>query len=608
MQFYSTCLFLLCAFAAFAQSPNALNYQAVLRDASGVVSQNKAVQVKFTIRSGAANGSSVYSENHNATTNAYGLINLQIGTGTVTSGNFSAINWASGAYFLEVSLDGVAAGAQQLASVPFSLYAQNAASSAVLKDADGDTRVSVEQAPNENQIRFQVAGTEFARMDGKTLHLNAPNDNLFVGKDAGISNTNGSGNTFLGTNAGKSNVGGVNNTFLGLEAGLNNTTGIENTFLGRHAGRANAGGVGNTFVGKGAGLSNTSARWNTFIGKEAGSDNTTGENNVFLGERTGTSNKTGNNNTYLGSQAGYFSTGSGNIFLGYQAGANETGDNKLYIHNSNTATPLIYGDFSKNELNISGKLGVGINPPLEKLHIKGGNLRVDDGEFQSWGEIHLRPDVDNSGDSYVNLYGRAGVNYAYANVSMSVFNKGKYPFIFSAVNSNQSPILSVGEDASVNVYGSFSVANGSKNFILDHPLDPANKSLAHNAVEGPDYITFYHGTVALDADGSAWAQLPDYFEALNKDFHYQLTCVGGYAPVFVEKEIAGNRFKIAGGHAGMKVCWQVTATRNDPWAQGHPYQAEISKENENAGKYWYPEGYGQSREARMYSLQKREPK
>ena len=590
MQFYSTCLLLLCAFAAFAQSPNALNYQAVLRDASGVVSQNKAVQVKFTIRSGAANGASVYSENHNATTNAYGLINLQIGTGTVTSGNFSAINWASGAYFLEVSLDGVAAGAQQLASVPFSLYAQNAASSAVLKDTDGDTRVSVEQAPNDNQIRFNVAGFEFARMDGKTLHLNAPNNNLFVGQYAGQAVSNGGYNVFVGRDAGQKNTIGSYNTFLGRGAGYYNATGSDNVYLGESAGIINSAGHSNTYVGSLAGASTENK----------------GSNNVCLGFRAGFSAK-GDGNTVIGYESGT-KGGNGNIFLGYQAGANETGDNKLYIDNSNTATPLIYGDFNTNKLAINGNLGLGIADPLEKLHVRDGNLRVDNGEFQSWGEIHLRPDVDNTGDSYVNLYGRAGVNYAYADVSMTVFNKDKYPFIFSAVTSDQKPILSVGEDASVNVYGSFSVANGSKNFVLDHPLDPANKSLAHNAIEGPDYITFYHGTVALDADGSAWAQLPDYFEALNKDFHYQLTCVGGYAPVFVQQEIDGNRFKIAGGHAGLKVSWQVTATRNDPWAKDHPYQAEIPKKNENAGKYWYPEGNGQSRETRMHSLQKREPK
>ena len=68
----------------------------------------------------------------------------------------------------------------------------------------------------------------------------------------------------------------------------------------------------------------------------------------------------------------------------------------------------------------------------------------------------------------------------------------------------------------------------------------------------------YDGVAVLDADGEAVIQLPDWFQALNRDFRYQLTCIGGFAPVYISQEVSNNQFSIAGGKAGMRVSWQVT--------------------------------------------------
>jgi len=128
---------------------------------------------------------------------------------------------------------------------------------------------------------------------------------------------------------------------------------------------------------------------------------------------------------------------------------------------------------------------------------------------------------------------------------------------------------------------------------IDHPLDPANKYLNHSLVESQDMKTIYDGVVALDGKGEAWVELPSYFEALNKNFRYQLTCIGGYAPVYVAEEIEANRFKIAGGKPGLQVSWQVTGIRHDPYAEQHPVQAEAEKSPEERGKYLQPEEWGQ---------------
>ena len=181
------------------------------------------------------------------------------------------------------------------------------------------------------------------------------NLNSFIGASAGYSNTTGIQNTFLGYRAGYYNTTGYSNSFLGLTAGASNTTGYRNTFVGEDAGQNNTTGSENTFLGNGAGYDNTTGVYNTFIGQNAGYSNTTGYSNTFIGLNSGYGNTTGHNNTFIGFMAGSSNTdGAGNVFLGYNAGFNETGSNKLYIDNSDTSYPLIYGDFDENIVQIWG--------------------------------------------------------------------------------------------------------------------------------------------------------------------------------------------------------------------------------------------------------------
>src|ERR687897_3774034 len=85
------------------------------------------------------------------------------------------------------------------------------------------------------------------------------------------------------------------------------------------------------------------------------------------------------------------------------------------------------------------------------------------------------------------------------------------------------------------------IYKGGGGFKIDHPQDPANKYLSHSFVESPDMKNIYDGVVRCDGDGRAVVRMPDYFEALNRDFCYQLTCLGGHAAVHVAEEIADNR-------------------------------------------------------------------
>lgn len=127
----------------------------------------------------------------------------------------------------------------------------------------------------------------------------------------------------------------------------------------------------------------------------------------------------------------------------------------------------------------------------------------------------------------------------------------------------------------LHVTGTVSKAAGS--FKIDHPLDPENKYLSHSFVESPDMMNIYNGIVVLDKAGTATVKLPDYFEALNQDFRYQLTCIGRSAGVYVANEIKSNSFRIAGGKPGMKVSWQVTGVRHDAYANKHRIVVEEEK-------------------------------
>jgi hypothetical protein len=153
--------------------------------------------------------------------------------------------------------------------------------------------------------------------------------------------------------------------------------------------------------------------------------------------------------------------------------------------------------------------------------------------------------------------------------------------------------------------GDLVVMNGNKyGCFIDHPLDPENRYLLHTPVESSERKNVYDGIAWLNEDGASWAELPDWFEALNGDFRYQLTPVGGSAPgLHVAEEVSENRFKIAGGDEGMKVCWQVTGSRKDRWAAANPLEVEREKREAERGRYLDPSLYDAPEEQKVPMLQ-----
>ena len=143
----------------------------------------------------------------------------------------------------------------------------------------------------------------------------------------------------------------------------------------------------------------------------------------------------------------------------------------------------------------------------------------------------------------------------------------------------------------LNVGGTLTKGGGS--FKIDDPLDPANKYLYHSFVESPDMMNIYNGSVKLNARGEIWVTMPDYFEALNRDFQYVLTAIGRPQPyLYIAKKMSGNRFKIAGGKPNAEVSWQVTGIRHDAWANAYRIPVEEEKSAKERGTYLHPELFG----------------
>lgn len=143
--------------SVWAQAPQKMTYQSVVHDVNNSLVTNRNVSVRTWILQGSAEGSAVYIETQSATTNANGLMTLALGEGTVVAGSLSAINWANGPYFLKTEMDPEGGSnyslmtVQELLSVPYALYANEAANS-----FSGDYN-DLENLPQIPQIPAEVS-------------------------------------------------------------------------------------------------------------------------------------------------------------------------------------------------------------------------------------------------------------------------------------------------------------------------------------------------------------------------------------------------------------------------------------------------------------------
>ena len=276
---------------------------------------------------------------------------------------------------------------------------------------------------------------------------------------------------------------------------------------------------------------------------------------------------------------------SGNVGIG-----TTTPGAKLDVESSSTTQPTVTGNNTATTGTTTGVFGGSASPNGVGVF---GNMAAASGGTGVLGYANSATGI-----------GVFGINASASGYSMGAFNNSTGygvsmagPSFLIVGYKGTSGLFSVDTSGTGNFAGNLNVAGtltkGAGSFKIDHPLDPENKYLSHSFVESPDMMNIYNGVVVLDAKGQAAVTLPEYFQALNSDFRYQLTAIGAPGPnLYIAQEISENHFKIAGGKPGAKVSWQVTGIRQDAYAQAHRIRVEEDKPAQERGHYLHPELFG----------------
>jgi hypothetical protein len=239
----------------------------------------------------------------------------------------------------------------------------------------------------------------------------------------------------------------------------------------------------------------------------------------------------------------------------------------------------------------SGSVGIGTASPSARFHVKHTtdfDARLE-GADESVVTLRLLETVGGTGD-FGGLIRYDGLN--------NILRIG-------TVSATTETIALNIARGSTNVAVVGTLSKGGGTFKIDHPLDPENKYLYHSFVESPDMMNVYNGNIVTDARGYATITLPAYFEALNKDFRYQLTVIDGadensWSLVKVATEIANNEFTLRSSTPNTKVSWQVTGVRKDAFANANRVVPEVEKEPENKGLYQHPDVFGMPTEKGIF--------
>jgi hypothetical protein len=276
------------------------------------------------------------------------------------------------------------------------------------------------------------------------------------------------------------------------------------------------------------------------------------------------------------------------------------GSHGVYGTTTNSAGNGVWGD-NPNHTGVYGDGGVGVwghsGTGYGVYGASYGSSANSDGvhgETTSAGASGVAGVNDSGGVGVYGVggtYGVYGISGTASGIGVGAYNTSTGDALFAENQSGGDAAFFLGD---VDVDGTLSKGGGS--FKIDHPLDPANKYLFHSFVESPDMMNIYNGNVTTDSSGNAVVTMPDWFEALNQDFRYQLTVMGQFAQAIVASEIANHSFAIQTDKPNVKVSWQVTGVRHDAWANAHRIPVEQLKAAGDRGLYLHPELFGAPRD------------
>jgi trimeric autotransporter adhesin len=492
--------------------------------------------------------------------------------------------------------------------------------------------------PNTNtagtQGVIEFAGVPFIHNWGPSNSYNA-----FVGRLAGNFTTSGAALTAVGDFALPLNTTGSGNTAIGNSAMGDNNTGSDNTAVGFDALYGNTSGSNNTALGYLTGpysakLSNTTA---------IGSNSNVNESNALvLGQTTPTTPGSTWVNVGIGTAV------PGSTLEAYVTNTNGLGPT-LTLTNGGIGTnvsssldfntyPPLYGStynptariLATDDGSYSSNLIFYSNVPDGQNNTLQANMTISSNgqvvigaasDFHDQFGVYQIAESGDVGDaiggwgfsapSGSGLYAGAGITgtggSGDGSNSSSVGGVGGQFYggtgggysgdgIFAEAISQ---VINPGLDGYAGYFNGPLWVNGAAfanaiHLKIDNPLDPSNRYLLHSSVESSEMMNIYTGNVTTDAQGDARVALPDWFEALNTDFRYQLTVIGQFAQAIVSSEVANHQFSIKTDKPNVKVSWQITGVRQDAYAKAHPLVVDEQKDARERGHYIHPELYGAS--------------
>jgi len=371
--------------SVFAQSPQKMSYQCVVRNSSGALVTNHVVGMKISILRGSATGTVVFSETYspNPQTNANGLVTIEIGTGTATVGTFAGIDWSSGSFFLKTETDPSGGtsysitGTSQLLSVPYALYAKTAANgfSGAWSDLTGKpvfATVATSGSYNDLLNKPTLFSGAWSAITGKPTTLagygitDADNSTtneiqLLSLSDNILSLSNGGGSVTL-----PSSSGGLTLPYSGSSSGAGYSFSVTNTVSSAISGKSTAttgtyhGVYGESMSSAGTGVSG-SAPYNGVYGQSSGY-----KGRGIIGEAIG--------NNSIGIMGLAISENSTGVW-GEGANQGVYGKSDLTtgkgIFGQVTSDAGFSGYFDGGKFYVSGKVGIGTTTPSKKLHVMG---------------------------------------------------------------------------------------------------------------------------------------------------------------------------------------------------------------------------------------------
>lgn len=573
----------------FSQTPNKLSYQAVIRNSANTLVTNTQIGMQISILQGSISGTAVFVETHTPTSNANGMIGIEIGGGTVVSGDFTTLDWANGPYFIKTESDpegGVnysITGTSQLLSVPYALYAKTAGlvqtggqtvilnDSLVMKDSLGVVRMVLN--PNTGTFKMMNNDTVWYSMrvnSPKIDYLQLDGGKYFVSKEengAKIMELYQNGN-LIGRSTETQDYDGTlyrtTKTIVDEEFGFNPNTGTYQK------------------------VRETKTENEDYLNIDDHNSSTTVKlfNNGQVHEETTVYEKYASAPTSDHSQINH------NIV--YDSQGEVLRDTKTEFDLINHTKKMYIKEFfggTERYFLVEEKYNTEAFETTESVKDTSENGTTTRLAKDKFSVSNSNPNAKSFEYSYDNATNSTQLNYVdgtgtktniatmdhLGNVEYGPNNAIKTNYLGETFTNNAYVAGDLLITGNTDVYGDLNVS-GTKNFRITHPND-AKKYLVHAAVESNEALNSYSGNTITDNQGIANVSLPDYFGEINTDFRYVLTVVGQtFAQAIIYQEIdTNNQFVIKTNEPNIKVSWQILAKRNDRYLQKHPFLDIIPK-------------------------------